>query len=256
MGNVRNITHNTFPKQGDDLGDLVDISLNERPVKATIVRSDIESPGCKLYRTENGLYVTELELEAGFTWPEQGTYLNRRANVFFHYDASNGMEGTIVRDDCEAPYITAIRLDDGRVVSTAECQYSPLEDAVVTEETPQPKTPELDGLKVYLQRRTKIERAADLHGIYKQLVPSRRGNTASGPFADLTLPPVITSFSIEEVAETIVKGIRLQEIAMYVAREMANYPHLQHHATRLSEYYAKGRAIAVTGFSTPVGPVN
>lgn len=256
MGNVRNITHNTFPKQGDDLGDLVNISLNERQVKATIVRSDIESPLCKLYRTENGLYVTELELEAGFTWPEQGQYLNCRTEVFFHYDTSNRMEGTIVRNDYEAPYITAIRLDDGRVVSTGECQYIPLWDTAVAEELPKPKMPELGDLKAYLQRRTKTERAADLHGIYKQIMPSRRGNTARGPFADLALPSTITSFSVEEVAETIMKGMRLQKIAMYVASEMANYPHLQHHATRLSEYYAKGRAIKITSFSTPVGPVN
>lgn len=57
-------------------------------------------------------------------FPEQGTYLNRRAFVCFRYDTANSLGGTIVRDDMEEPWVTIIRLDDGRHVLTSECQYS------------------------------------------------------------------------------------------------------------------------------------
>jgi hypothetical protein len=33
--------------------------------------------------------------------------------------------GTIIRDDREAPHLTIIQLDGGRVVMSTECQYAP-----------------------------------------------------------------------------------------------------------------------------------
>lgn len=39
------------------------------------------------------------------------------------FDALLSIEGTIVRDDVEAPYHTIISLDDGRYVLTTECQH-------------------------------------------------------------------------------------------------------------------------------------
>jgi hypothetical protein len=65
-------------------------------------------------------------------FPKQGKYLHVRARVHFHYDTSKSYYGTIIRDDAESPDpesnspgMTLIHLDDGRVVSATECQYSP-----------------------------------------------------------------------------------------------------------------------------------
>ena len=57
-------------------------------------------------------------------FPPQSGYINRRCQVCFHYDTEHFVEGTIIRDDSDEPYETLIRLDDGRTVRGAECQYS------------------------------------------------------------------------------------------------------------------------------------
>lgn len=57
-------------------------------------------------------------------WPKQGAWLGKRTSVCFHYDADRTVMGTIVRDDAEAPHVTIISLDDGRVVLTTECMHS------------------------------------------------------------------------------------------------------------------------------------
>ena len=61
------------------------------------------------------------------TFPRQGEYLNRQTRVCFNYEARN-LNGTIVRDDIEEPFLTIIRLEDGRHVLTTECQYAPAAD--------------------------------------------------------------------------------------------------------------------------------
>ena len=43
--------------------------------------------------------------------------------VYFHYDTSKYCMGTVVRDDIEEPYVTIIRLDDGRYILGTECQF-------------------------------------------------------------------------------------------------------------------------------------
>lgn len=60
-------------------------------------------------------------------FPKQGDWLHKRVNVCFNYDTSRQIPGTIVRDDMAAPFLTIIRLDDGRHVLTTECQHSPPE---------------------------------------------------------------------------------------------------------------------------------
>lgn len=57
-------------------------------------------------------------------WPKQGSHLGQRCEVLFHY-GSERLTGTCIRDDAEAPWETIIRLDCGRVVRSAECQYRP-----------------------------------------------------------------------------------------------------------------------------------
>lgn len=59
-------------------------------------------------------------------FPKQGEWLGRETKVMFGFDSSTEMKGKIIRDDMEEPYLTLIQLEDGRVVRSAECQYSPL----------------------------------------------------------------------------------------------------------------------------------
>lgn len=58
-------------------------------------------------------------------FPKQGAYLNSRAKVCFNYDTNETFLGVVIRDDAEEPGIAIIKLDDGRVVLTTECQWSP-----------------------------------------------------------------------------------------------------------------------------------
>lgn len=59
------------------------------------------------------------------SFPRQGDYMHARCKVVFHYDTSKSIGGTIVRDDSDDPFVTLIRLDDGRYVLGTECQYMP-----------------------------------------------------------------------------------------------------------------------------------
>lgn len=61
-------------------------------------------------------------------FPKQGTHAGRRVEVCFHYDRSVTLGGLVVRDDVEAPCVTIIRLDDGRFVTSDECQYRPADE--------------------------------------------------------------------------------------------------------------------------------
>jgi hypothetical protein len=58
-------------------------------------------------------------------FPKQGTYLLRRVRVVFNYDTSREFPGMIIRDDAEEPGRCIIKLDDGRVLLTTECQWHP-----------------------------------------------------------------------------------------------------------------------------------
>lgn len=57
------------------------------------------------------------------SFPKQGSMLDQRVKVVFHYDFKNFVMGTVVRDDVEEPNKTIIKLDDGRYVLGTECQY-------------------------------------------------------------------------------------------------------------------------------------
>jgi hypothetical protein len=56
-------------------------------------------------------------------FPAQSNDLGRRVRVCYHYEVEKAHEGVIVRDDVEDPGIMLIRLDNGRHVLAAECQY-------------------------------------------------------------------------------------------------------------------------------------
>lgn len=58
-------------------------------------------------------------------FPKQGSWLGKRCRVCFNYEDRYVM-GTIIRDDHDQPFITAIMLDNGKLVLATECQYQPL----------------------------------------------------------------------------------------------------------------------------------
>jgi hypothetical protein len=58
-------------------------------------------------------------------FPKQGSYVGRRVNICFNYDAKRKLQGVCIRDDIEEPFLTIFRLDDGRAVLATECQYQP-----------------------------------------------------------------------------------------------------------------------------------
>lgn len=60
------------------------------------------------------------------TFPKQGYHLGKKVRVCFHHDTTKEIDGEVVRDDMEQPYLTVIRLDDGRHVLATECQYQTL----------------------------------------------------------------------------------------------------------------------------------
>ncbi len=57
-------------------------------------------------------------------FPRQGDWLYKTVDVLFHYDSDNIIEGIIVRDDKEDPWVTIIKLADGKYVLSTECQHS------------------------------------------------------------------------------------------------------------------------------------
>lgn len=52
-------------------------------------------------------------------------FAGKKTNVCFNYDASRRIEGEFVRADREHPFVTIIKLDDGRYVLATECMHSP-----------------------------------------------------------------------------------------------------------------------------------
>lgn len=54
--------------------------------------------------------------------------IGRKVEVCFFYKTENTIPGVIIRDDKELPFRTLIRLYDGRVILSTECQYRALPD--------------------------------------------------------------------------------------------------------------------------------
>lgn len=61
--------------------------------------------------------------------PRPGRFAGQRVGVLFHYGQEE-FSGVVVRDDAEAPFVTIIRLDDGRHILATECQYRPTQGGV------------------------------------------------------------------------------------------------------------------------------
>lgn len=58
-------------------------------------------------------------------FPRQSDLVGARTQVCFHYESAVLIGGTIVRDDMEEPWRVIIQLDDGPLVLSTECQYTP-----------------------------------------------------------------------------------------------------------------------------------
>lgn len=56
-------------------------------------------------------------------YPAQGQLVGKRVRVFFHGDYAHPALGRIIRDDREDPFRLIIQLNDGRVVTSDECDY-------------------------------------------------------------------------------------------------------------------------------------
>ena len=50
----------------------------------------------------------------------------RKVRVCFRFDAERWIDGEIVRNDIESPFVGIIRLVDGRHLLMTECMYSPV----------------------------------------------------------------------------------------------------------------------------------
>lgn len=58
-------------------------------------------------------------------YPTQSEYVGRPARVCFNYDTANTFPAVVLRDDTGKPWLTVLRLDDGRCVLGSECQWTP-----------------------------------------------------------------------------------------------------------------------------------
>jgi len=239
MGNIENITYDRFPRQ-KNLGNLVNIGQGEL-VPAIVARWDDESPYRVIFKTVDGKYFESSELNE-LQLPKQEN-VGRKADVCFHYDTSRTLEGRIVRDDVAEPYITLIELADGRIVHAKECQYRKLPRRLPTEEQAQVVeriNPYIEILSTRLKKLKTSKRARELHGIYKQLIPSRKGKIAGGLYNTLVskYPKTIDGFSVEELRRQIVDRVNINEFVRYIAEQMEKYDHLKNHACRLREMYS------------------
>jgi|SRR3989344_2397127 len=245
MGNVENITYDRFPKQ-KNLGHLVNIGQG-RLVPAIVVRWDDEPPHRAIFRTADNEYFEFSELQ-NLQLPEQGNYLGKCAEVCFHYNERT-IRGIIVRDDMAEPFKELIELEDGRIISSTECQYCPIRNEIgsVYEKQEILALRDADLVKKQLKRRNFSERIKLLNGIYHQLVPSRKGKLGSGEFNRkysfyqkghrhfVQVPG--GEASCESVVDQIVAHVGTQEFVRFLAGEMRKYGQLEGHSHRLEDFY-------------------
>lgn len=57
-------------------------------------------------------------------YPKQSGKLNAKVKLYFHHDTSKSLNGEVVRDDTEAPFLTIIKSEAGKLYLATECQYS------------------------------------------------------------------------------------------------------------------------------------
>lgn len=60
-------------------------------------------------------------------FPKQSVHVGQKVEVCYNFDTKKTHSGEIVRDDMENPFVTIIKLDNGRYLRSTECQYRFLE---------------------------------------------------------------------------------------------------------------------------------
>ncbi len=243
MGCVENINYARFPKQ-KNLGSLVNIGQGKL-VPAVVVRYDNEEPFRAIFRTGKKEYFQFNELEK-LKLPKQGSYFGKKAKVCFHYHTDKTIDGKVVRDDDVEPYLTLLELEDGRVVSATECQYNiPFEGKI--EKTEIPDSKDIALISKQLDKRNSSERIRLLKGIYKQLIPSKKGKMSNGQFSEKYslyrkgqyhfVKMDSSKNSIEILANQIIRQVAAKEFVNYLLTEMRKYNALKNHADRLENFY-------------------
>ena len=58
-----------------------------------------------------------------YNYPKQGEFCGMRVRVCFGFESEKLIEGFCLRNDAEQPFMTLIRLSDGRIVTGDECHY-------------------------------------------------------------------------------------------------------------------------------------
>lgn len=56
-------------------------------------------------------------------FPRQSDCVGSQVRVCFHFDTKKQLDGVIVRDDLEEPFVMLIKLEDDRYVLATECMY-------------------------------------------------------------------------------------------------------------------------------------
>lgn len=57
-------------------------------------------------------------------YPKQSWRLKAKVKLYFHYDTSKSLNGEIVREDTEEPFLMIIKSETGKFYLATECQYS------------------------------------------------------------------------------------------------------------------------------------
>jgi len=237
-----NIDYNKFPEQNTKLYDSIDLLVNGLSTTATIVRWDLESPNKIVYKTMDNFYISDNELE-NFKKVEQGSFVGRKVEVCFNYDTSKLLEGVVVRDDVEKPYEGFILLDDKRLVSMVECQYS-LKRKMKEENEylVNPLTSYMIGMISRISRIKNSQRPAFLHGLYKQLVPSRKKRIVKGALNDYDNFSKSIDSKVPETGHSIKRmifSVLQKESALILADEMSKYEQFNDHVERINSVYAQ-----------------
>jgi hypothetical protein len=88
------------------------------------------SPSVKSAYTPVSLLILKERISMGFSnyvdavkYPKQGRMLNKKVEVCFNFDIHNIFYGKVIRYDIEEPFEVIIRLNDGRIIMSGECQF-------------------------------------------------------------------------------------------------------------------------------------
>ena len=223
-----------YPKQQDTIGSTLEVMVNGKQTSATIVRSDIadsQAYELTIYKTKEGIYLFKDEVKPeGFTLPIQAEELGMHV-IVGRYMAKQTppLAGIICRADAQHPFEELIWLHNGRILLAGECVYFPkiLVQKIKEEDSAEKPIEYVSMLSGKLSKLTRSERARELHSVYKQLEPGKKGRTSSGFYAS-------ASENIGSSNEDV--KLAAIELVSYVSSELGRNG-LEHHAAKLRARY-------------------